>query len=94
MLKEAAETSKPASPKQRTLLSSLLHDVYPDNTVRQQVCRDIYDTSTWSNVSDEMVMATLNWMKPTKDPDDKQNNIPITIYQELRRAAAPYQIMK
>lgn len=93
MLKQAAETVKPASPKQRMLVSSLLHDVFPENTVRQQVCRDIYDTSTWSKVSDEMVMATLNWMKPTKDPDDKKYNIPITIYQELKRAAAPYQIV-
>ncbi|MBN2829294.1 MAG: ERF family protein [Candidatus Cloacimonetes bacterium] len=91
MLKQAAETAKPASQKQRMLLSSLLHDVFPDNTVRQKVCRDIYDTSTWSKVSDEMVMATLNWMKPTLDPDDKQYNIPITIYHELKRAAAPYQ---
>lgn len=91
MLEEAAETSIPASSKQRMLLSLLLHDVFPDNTVRQQVCRDINDTSTWSKVSDEMVMVTLNWMKPTKDPDDKQYNTPITVYQELKRAAAPCQ---
>jgi hypothetical protein len=91
MLKEAAETSKPVSPKQRMLLSSLLHDVYPDNIIRQQVCRDRYDTSTWNKVSDEMVIVTLNWIKPTKDPDDKQYNTPITVYQELKRAAAPCQ---
>jgi len=94
MLKQAAETAKPANQKQRMLLSSLLHDVFPDNAVRQQVCRDIYDTSTWSKVPDEMVMATLNWMKPTLDSDDKQYNIPITIYHELKKAAAPYQNIK
>lgn len=92
MLKQAAETAKPASPKQRLLLASLLHNVFPDDVVRQKVCTDIFDTSNWSKVSDEMVTASLNWMKPTKDLDGKRYTIPDTIYQELKRASAPYQI--
>ena len=41
MLKQAAETAKPASAKQKLLLASLLHNVFPDDALRQKVCTDI-----------------------------------------------------
>lgn len=86
----SASSNKVANQNQRGLVYLLLREVFPDQELRHQICKDIFGVELWSDVKDDQAWAMLEWMKPIRETDGKYL-LPDPVYQELQKVAKSYQ---
>lgn len=71
-IKERAEAhaNDAASPKQRKLVVALLSEYFAgDDDKRHTVQEYLYGASSLNEATDAQILATLDWMTPTQDPE-------------------------